>query len=56
MLEELLTGHPGIIRMKELAHSYLWWPNVDSEIEQTVKSCGSCQQVWKPPAIAPITP
>ena len=56
MLEELHTGHPGIDRMKELARSYLWWPNVDLEIEQTVRNCASCQQVRKPPAVAPLAP
>ena len=56
MLEELHTGHPGIVRIKELARSYLWWPNVDIEIEQMVRSCASCQQVRKPPAVAPLMP
>ena len=56
LLEELHTGHPGIVRMKELAHSYLWWPNVDLQIEQTVRNCGSCQEVRKPPAVAPLAP
>ena len=56
MLEELHIGHPGIVRMKELARSYLWWPNIDQEIEQAVRSCTSCQQVRKPLAVAPLTP
>ena len=56
MLEELHAGHTGIVRMKELARSYLWWPNIDQEIEQTVRNCASCQQVRKPPAIAPLAP
>ena len=56
MLEELHVGHPGIVRMKELARSYCWWPNVDLEIEQTVRNCSSCQQVRKPPAAAPLAP
>ena len=25
MLEELHVGHPGVVRMKELARSYVWW-------------------------------
>ena len=56
MLEELHTGHPGIVRMKELARSYLWWPNVDIQIEQMVRNCASCQQVRKPLAVAPLMP
>ncbi|XP_029202927.2 uncharacterized protein K02A2.6-like [Acropora millepora] len=42
--------------MKELARSYLWWPNIDSEIERTVRNCSSCQQVRKPPAAAALAP
>ena len=56
MLEELHIGHPGIVRMKELARSYLWWPNINKKIEQAVRGCTSCQQVRKPPAVAPLTP
>ena len=55
MLAELQVGHPGIVRMKELALiTYLWWPNVDLEIEQSVRNCGSCQQVWKSPTVSPL--
>ena len=32
-LEELHTGHPGIVRTKETAGTYLWWPNIDQKIE-----------------------
>ena len=56
MLEELHTGHPGIVRMKELARTYIWWPNIDLEIEQTVRSCVSCQRVRKSSAVAPLAP
>ena len=55
-MEELLTGHPGIVQMKEMAGPYLSWTNIDQEIKQAVRSCGSCQQVRKPPAVAPLTP
>ena len=56
MLQELHSSHPRIIRMKEMARSYLWWPNIDQEIEQTVKNCKSFQRVKKPPALTPLTP
>ena len=40
-LKELQVGLPGLVRMKELARSYVWRPNVYLEIEQTVRNC-SC--------------
>lgn len=40
-LQELRSSHPGIVRMKDMARSYLWWPNIDQDIEQTVKNCKS---------------
>ena len=56
ILEELHLGHPGIVRMKEIAHSFVWWPNCDKDIEFTVRNCSTCQQVKSPPAMAPLTP
>ena len=56
MLEELHVGHPGIFHMKALAGCYLWWPNVNFEIKQTVRNCSSCQQVRKTPVAAPLAP
>ena len=37
LLEQLHEGHPGIVRMKALARSYIWWPGMDREIEQAAK-------------------
>ena len=54
VLEELHDNHPGIIRMKSLARSYVWWPTMDKSIEDTVKSCKSCQIHQAMPAKAPI--
>ena len=44
MLEQLHQGHPGITRMKALTRSFVWWPGVDQQLEQKVKSCINCQQ------------
>ena len=26
LLEEVHTGHPGIVKSKAIARSYIWWP------------------------------
>ena len=49
-------SHPGIVRMKEIARSFVWWPNCDKDIEGTVRNCSKCQQVKSPPAVNPLTP
>ncbi|KAL7673432.1 hypothetical protein ACOME3_008290 [Neoechinorhynchus agilis] len=36
-------GHPGIEGMKALTHYYVWWPGLDKEVEQQVKTCVQCQ-------------
>ena len=53
---ELHENHPGIVRMKALTHSYVWWSNIGSEIEMTVKSYKPCQIHQALPAKAPIHP
>ena len=56
ILEELHDGHPGIVRMRSLARSYVWWPKMDSQIERTVQRCPSCQAHRKAPLEAPLHP
>ena len=52
VLEELHTSHPGIVKMKFLAHIHVWWPSIDQHIEKMVQSCASCQSVQNKPATA----
>ena len=56
VLEELHTAHPGISRMKSLARSYMWWPNMDTEIETKVIDCLQCQENRKSPPTVPMLP
>ena len=37
VLKQRHTGYPGINRMKAIACSVVYWPNVDSDIKKTVK-------------------
>ncbi|UYV79931.1 K02A2.6-like [Cordylochernes scorpioides] len=42
MLKLLHQGHIGVNRMKPLARYSVWWPKMDSQIEEFVKECSSC--------------
>ena len=56
ILEDLHRDHPGVVRMKSLARSYVWWPNLDKEIEWSVKQCDHCLAVKGSPPKAPLHP
>ncbi|XP_037915018.1 uncharacterized protein K02A2.6-like [Hermetia illucens] len=43
-LRHLHRGHLGIGSMRALARYYVWWPNIDKDVEHTVKSCMACQR------------
>lgn len=43
ILLDLHKSHLGIVKTKSLARSYIWWPKLDKDIEDLVKSCHSCQ-------------
>ena len=42
VLNELHLGHPGIVKMKSIARTHVWWPGIDKEIEQITHTCQSC--------------
>lgn len=43
VLAELHLNHPAIVRMKALPRLHVWWPALDSAIEQLVGDCETCQ-------------
>lgn len=54
VLDELHTGHPGVVRMKSLARSYVWWPGLDLQVEERCKGCEPCQRGQKNPPLTPL--
>ena len=56
VLEELQQGHMGVVKMKALARSYIWWPGIDKEIELTAKSCSGFQLTQREPSTVPVHP
>ena len=54
ILNELHVSHPGIVKMKALARSIVWWPNMDKDIEGVVTSCQSCATQRILPPVAPL--
>ena len=54
ILKVLHEGHPGSTRMKQLARGYVWWPNLNTQLENIVSSCEKCQLTRPLPAKAPL--
>ncbi|XP_055588819.1 uncharacterized protein K02A2.6-like [Uranotaenia lowii] len=47
VLQQLHKRHPGVERMRSLARRYVYWPNVDDEVANLVRSCNECASVAK---------
>ena len=56
VLEELHVAHTGCSKMKLLARGFVWWPGMDGEIENVVKSCSQCLANRSKPETAPVHP
>ncbi|XP_041787543.1 uncharacterized protein K02A2.6-like [Anopheles merus] len=49
ILNDLHVAHFGIVRMKALARSYVYWPGIDADIEKTAKECHACARYGPTP-------
>ena len=49
LLRDLHVEHLGIVRSKQLARMYLWWPKLDANIEGMVTACLRWQEYFKNP-------
>ncbi|XP_039303912.1 uncharacterized protein K02A2.6-like [Solenopsis invicta] len=56
LLKNLHETHAGIVRMKALARQFIWWPNMDKEIEELARSCTNCCSNRPDPPSAPLHP
>ena len=54
VFDELHDTHPGISKLKSLARSYVWRPNMDSTLKNKVQTCNHCQMQKKYPPEAPL--
>ena len=40
--------------MKSLVRGYMWWPEIDADMENEARNCHICQSEWKSPPLAPV--
>ncbi|XP_014210491.1 uncharacterized protein K02A2.6-like [Copidosoma floridanum] len=55
IVEQLHECHFGIVKMKSLARSVVWWPSIDNELENAAKYCQNCVQAFSKPFLRQIT-
>ena len=53
VLQEIHSGHHGIVRTKSVARSYVWWPGLNGDVEDLVRKCQTCQELRRNPPTAP---
>ncbi|XP_033098255.1 uncharacterized protein K02A2.6-like [Anneissia japonica] len=46
----------GVVKIKSLARSFVWWPGIDHELEEVTKRCTGCQANRNMPIAAPVHP
>ncbi|XP_039759571.1 uncharacterized protein K02A2.6-like [Pararge aegeria] len=54
VLDELHSGHIGVVKMKQLARNYLWWSGLDADIERVCRECTVCAALRAQPPPAPL--
>lgn len=54
ILGELHSSHLGIVKMKSVARSYVWWPGINKEIENVTKACELCLETADNPPKATL--
>ena len=53
ILRVLHEAHPGMAHIKAMARSHVWWPGIESDIEDTVRECQQCHRTRKASPLLP---
>ncbi|XP_058985848.1 uncharacterized protein K02A2.6-like [Musca domestica] len=56
ILQQLHRGHLSAEHSKAIARSYVYWPNIDKQIEDFVRKCKNCQHAAKSPVKTNLCP
>ncbi|XP_039757341.1 uncharacterized protein K02A2.6-like [Pararge aegeria] len=54
VLKEIHDGHPGIVKMKQIARNYVYWDGLDADIERVSAQCTACVSQRPAPPAAPL--
>lgn len=49
VLKDLHISHMGMVKMKGLARSFIYWPGIDNDIEANVRECNACAKYGHSP-------
>lgn len=49
ILQDLHSAHLGIVKMKGIARSFVYWPGIDKDVESVAKSCVDCAKFANDP-------
>ena len=47
-------SHQGIVKTKQLLRQKVWWPSIDIDVMNTIKTCHACQVTSVPPREPPV--
>ena len=56
ILRQLHKGHPGIEKMRLLARQSVYWPNINRQIDESVRLCTQCQERMPEQRREPLLP
>lgn len=56
VLKQLLATHSGIVKMKAIARSIVYWKNIDQDIENVARSCKACASIQSNASKVPVHP